>query len=403
MASNSEGETVEKEDNVADVGSNDASINSGTNDQKKAEQKSSGGGWRWLSLLLLVVLLVLVGAVGWYGFQLYQRVDSASQYDEQQAAQVATINEQLMAEKIARGTKEAEFAAQITDTELALSAQAKAIAKLSSLNRDQWIYTELEYLVRLANQRLLTERRPQGALALLEAADKLLASLDDARALSVRGVLARDISALRSVAIVDREGIYSRLGALTPAVLGLAALPSENLSELATASTISAGADSANKNLANGGDKTAESITTEDIASTGTWYDQIWLNAKSAFSRFGRDHFHVRYRDMPVEPLISADQEQWLRHDMAINISTAQQALLRDEQQIYQASLTTIGHHLQRYFQGSHEVLAVMAEVEALRKVNIKQDLPDISSSIEALRQLQASPSRGADVGGVQP
>ena len=106
---------------------------------------------------------------------------------------------------------------------------------------------------------------------------------------------------------------------------------------------------------------------------------------------------------MPVEPLISADQEQWLRHDMAINISTAQQALLRDEQQIYQASLTTIGHHLQRYFQGSHEVLAVMAEVEALRKVNIKQDLPDISSSIEALRQLQASPSRGADVGGVQP
>jgi len=236
---------------------------------------------------------------------------------------------------------------------------------------------------------------------LLEAADKLLASLDDAGALPVRGVLARDITVLRLVETVDREGIYSRLGALTPAVLGLVALPSESLSELTTEST--GGADSANENLVDAGDKTAEPINPGDLASTQPWYDQLWLNAKSAFSRFGRDHFHVRYRDMPVEPLISADQEQWLRHDMAINISTAQQALLRDEQEIYQASLSTIGHHLQRYFQGSHEVFTVMAEVEALRTVNIKQDLPDISSSIEAFRQLQATSLRDTDAGGVQP
>ncbi len=403
MASNSEGELVDKTDNATEVGSNATSAIGGTGDRQVAGKKSTGAGWRWFALLLIILLLALLGAVAWYGFQLYQRVDSVSQYDEQQAAQVATINERLKAEKTARERKEAEFAAQIADTELALSAQARVIAELSSLDRDQWTYAELEYLVRLANQRLLTERRPQGALALLEAADKLLASLDDAGALSVRGVLARDITALRLVETVDREGIYSRLGALTPAVLGLAALPSEDLSELATASTVNAGADSANKNLANGGDKTAGSITTEDIAPTGTWYDQLWLNAKSAFSRFGRDHFHVRYRDMPVEPLISTDQEQWLRHDMAVNISTAQQALLRDEQQIYQASLSTIGNHLQRYFKGSHEVLTVMAEVEALREVNVKQDLPDINSSIEALRQLQATSSRDLDIGGAQP
>lgn len=348
------------------------------------------------------VLLVLVSAVGWYGFQLYQSVDTASQYDEQQAAQVASINERLTAEKAARRAKEAEFAAQIEDANRALSAQAKIIAELSSLDRDQWVYAELEYLIRLAHQRLLTERRPQGALALLEAADKLLASLDDAAALSIRGVLARDITALRLVETVDREGIYSRLGALTPAVLRLTALPSEGLSELAAESG-GAGVKDANENLENARDETGEPSTMGGIAPTATWYDQLWSNAKSALSRFGRDHFHIRYREMPIEPLISVDQEQWLRHHMVINISTAQQALLRDEQQIYEASLSTIAHHLQRYFQGSHEASTLMAEVEALRTINIKQDLPDISTSIEAFRQLQSTSLGNTDAGGVRP
>lgn len=91
---------------------------------------------------------------------------------------------------------------------------------------------ELEYLVRLANQRLLTEDRPQGALTLLVAADQLLKSMDSADTLAVREVLAKDISALKLVQPVDREGIYSRLGALIPAMLALPAVPSVGLGEL---------------------------------------------------------------------------------------------------------------------------------------------------------------------------
>lgn len=401
MANSYEGEMADKADNVTAVGGNTNSAVDSAEDRQAAGKNGAGGAWRWFALLLIIVLLALVGAVGWYGFQLYQRVDSVSTLVEQQAAQVAATGKQLSAEKTARGTTEAELAARIADTELALTAQAQAIAELSSFDRDQWVYAELEYLVRLANQRLLTERRPQGALALLEAADTLLASMDDAGALSVRRVFARDISALRLVETVDREGIYSRLGALTPSILGLAAVPSENLSELLADSTVDSGVgvDVDAQGLENDRDETVETANSRPAV---TWYHQLWLNAKAALSRFSRDHFHVRYRDVAIEPLLSTDQEQWLRFDMAINVANAQQALLRDEQEIYRASLTTIGNHLQRYFPGSRQARTLMAEVEALGEVNVKQDLPDISASIKALRQLQGA-ARGTDVGGVQP
>lgn len=400
MANSYEGEMTDKAANVTEVGGNTHSAVNEADDRQAAGKKGAAGAWRWFALLLIIVLLALVGAVGWYGSQLYQRVDSVSGLVEQQAAQVAAASKQLTAEKTARGTTEAELAARITDTELAQTAQAQAIAELSSFDRDQWVYAELEYLVRLANQRLLAERRAQGALALLEAADTLLASIDDAGALSVRRVFAEDISTLRLVETVDREGIYSRLGALTPSILGLAAVPSENLSELLADSTVDSGVDGDAQGLENDRDETVETANSSPAA---TWYHQLWLNAKAALARFSRDHFHVRYRDIAIEPLISTDQEQWLRFDMAINVANAQQALLRDEQEIYRTSLTTIGNHLQRYFPGSQQARTLMTEVEALGEVNVKQDLPDISASIKALRQLQGAASRGTDVGGVRP
>lgn len=343
-----------------------------------------GKGWRWLTLILILVLLVLSGAASWFGFQLQQAASHASAASRQQAALIASIDQQLGEEKDARARIEKQFAEQQAVLEGTMSAQAETIAELTTLDRDQWVVAELEYLVRLANQRLLTERRPEGAKAILETADTLLGSVDDPKTLVVREVLAKDIAALRLVEVVDREGIYTRLGALAPGLLSLTALPPAGLTQQIEAENTS---DSGGTPL------NAGAGLKQGSPPPMVWYERLWLNAKSALSRFARDHFHVRYRDVPLEPLVSTEQEQWLRHDMAISVANAQQALLREEQQIYDASLASVKQRLQDYFAGTDNAQRLAEEVQVLQSLSIEQQLPDISASINAIKQLQSGAS----------
>ena len=393
-----QGGSVVKE-GVSTTGSDGGEVGLGTN-KAVSNKKSLGRGWRWLALLLVLLLLAIVTCVGWFGFQLYQDVENVSELGGQQTTRINSITQQIEAGEITRLKNQAELATQISDFESALDTQARSITELTTLDRDQWLIAELEYLVRLANQRLLTERRPQGALVLLELADKLLYSLDAVGVLNVRSVLARDTASLRLVELVDREGIYSRLGALTPVVLALTALPSAGLVEFGA----NPGGQIDNEDEASYKEDAYKVSVDEGNASIVTsWYLRLWSNTKAAISRLVQNHFHVRYRELPVEPLVSNEQEIWLRHDMAINISNAQQALLREEQQIYNASLMVVENHLQNYFEGARDAQRLIVEVGILRDLNIKQVLPDISASIHALRQLQVAPFTASDIVGVRP
>lgn len=375
---------------------NNATLKQNTGSQHSSEEppaesaaqpvstQGAGKGWRWLTLILILVLLVLSGAASWFGFQLQQEAGHADAASRQQAALIASIDRQLGEERDARVQIEKQFAEKQAALEAAMIAQAETIAELTTLDREQWVVAELEYLVRLANQRLLTERRPEGAQAILETADTLLGTVDNPQTLAVREVLAKDIAALRLAEVVDREGIYTRLGALAPGLLSLTALPPAGLTQGIEAE--------------NASDSGRASVSTGVVGGQGSpppmvWYERLWLNAKAALSRFARDHFHVRYRDVPLEPLVSTEQEQWLRHDMAISVANAQQALLREEQQIYDASLASVKRHLQDYFVGADRAQKLMKEVQVLQGLSIEQQLPDISASINAIKQLQSGAS----------
>ncbi len=377
--------TVVGKENSASA-SKDAEVPDGTTGQAN---KSVGRGWRWLTILLLILMLVGLVLIGGYGFKFYQQYKQAGQENARAVARVEALDERITLERAERVQRDSELKADIAVARRTLEAQAEAIASLSALDREQWMLAELEYLVRLASQRLVTEDRPQGALTLLAAADELLRTMESVDTLAVREVLAKDISALKLVQLVDREGIYSRLGALIPAMLALPAVPSTGLLELSEA------AQSDKQSEANAS-ASAQSGEQANMA----WHERLWSNAKKTLSGFVRNHFHVRYRDIPVQPLISAEQEQWLRHDLAINLSNAQQALLRGEQGIYDASLAVVAEHLTQYFQGAAQASSLLEEVTLLQRENIVQVLPDISASREALKKLSAKRPRGALTGG---
>jgi uroporphyrin-3 C-methyltransferase len=78
----------------------------------------------------------------------------------------------------------------------------------------EWQLAEVEYLLRIANHRILMERDVSAALRLLEAADAILLELDDFAVFQVRAALADEILALGNVRGNDVQGIYLRLEAI---------------------------------------------------------------------------------------------------------------------------------------------------------------------------------------------
>lgn len=345
------------------------------NSKGKKGDSGVGKGWRWLTLLLLLVLVLLAGLATWFGYQYWQDLVAGKTANAVQAVRLDSLNKQFSAHKQTVAEKQRELSEQLAELNSRLAEQGQTLSQFVSQDREQWLIAELDYLVRLANQRLLTERRPAGALTLLSAAYQLLANSDNAKALPVREVLARDISALRLVTVVDREGIYARLGALSPALQNLSTLPPESI-------------------VSSPANEQVPQAPLNDSAEAPTgavprvWYETLLGNAQAAIARFSSKYFHVRYRDVPPDPLVSTAQEQHLRQAMIVHLANAQQALLNEEQGIYNASLAAVDSYIRDYFVDAQSAGALRAEVAELANLSVRLTLPDISGSIEALKLL---------------
>ena len=76
---------------------------------------------------------------------------------------------------------------------------AEELAKAQVDTRSSYVLAEAEYLLKLADQRLLIERNPETATNLMRTAQGLLAQLEDGRLLTVREQLAQDIQLLSAI------------------------------------------------------------------------------------------------------------------------------------------------------------------------------------------------------------
>jgi len=119
---------------------------------------------------------------------------------------------------------------------LRLDGQQKRINSMSTTNREDWLLAEAEYLLRLANQRVLLERSPQNAIALLESADEIVkevaAGLGDAELFGIREALGRELTQLRLIDTADKEGVYLQLSALANAVESLPRTPGSSFDSI---------------------------------------------------------------------------------------------------------------------------------------------------------------------------
>lgn len=244
---------------------------------------------------------------------------------------------------------------QLAETRLQLNSQGERLRQLASSTRTDWLLAEAEYLLRLANQRLLTERQTASALALMTTADGMLRDLDDPALFPVRKALAADITKVRMAGVVDREGIYLRLDALIQAIPNL----QSPMREQATSE-----ADALPANL--------------------PWYQRLLENGWRALVKMS-GIVRVERLDQPLAPVLLPSEQQLLQLNLRLALEQAQLALMREEQSLYDASIARARGWLTDSFIAGAATTTFSQELAGLAEENINRPLPDAMAAVTAL------------------
>ena len=236
-----------------------------------------------------------------------------------------------------------------------------ALASLQGIStgaRNAWLLAEAEYYLQIANAQLQLANNPGLAALALRMADERVAQVGDPALTAVRGTIADEIAALDGLADVDVEGITLTLASLARVVDGLPLRPAAD----------DAGA--------------AGAAPDEDAGGL----DRAWASVKGVAGSLVR---HSR-PGADALPLMTPEDEYFLRTNLTLQLQAARLALLQGEQSVFRQSLDDAGDWLGTYFDPASAQVASAAETIAeIRATAVSGAKPDISESLRLLRQFR--------------
>ncbi len=243
----------------------------------------------------------------------------------------------------------------------ALAARLNRLASQVNRSETGWTLAEVEYLLRIASESLQLRRDRRTAVAALNSADARLLELADPQLLPVRKQLAQDLNRLREVPEVDFDGISLRLADDLQRVDSLPVAGSRY-------------------------EPPKPEITSFDTTHTaGDWRELpqvIWTALKELFL--------IREHDRPVTPMLPPERVWFLKENLRLQLAAARLALLREDRQAYRQALETAVAWLKDWFDSEDPAVAAMVEgLTELAAVDIRPELPDVSKSLQLLRELQ--------------
>ena len=353
---------------VSNRSKSDSSNNSSSSKTKKAAKNASSsrssksrGNKLGMFFRFLVVLILLVGLAigGWY---VYQSVEAELNRRDNQIGmlnqQILSLQQSSSQTRAAQQNIERTLASFIGDQQRQMESLASRIRSTESNREGDWLLAEAQYLVRLADQRLLVSRDTQSALELLAAADDILRELAYPELTIVRQALISDMTSLRSVASVDYQGMYFQISSAGQAIdqLGLQGVEV--------------------------GSTSAETNNAESNSGSGFWSDRATA-LKSALANL----VIVRKTSEEASWLVDAEGESSLRTHLDLLVMQSLSALVSGDQVIYQSALQEVAELLALNFQQSAARDALVAEFQLFANQSVLSEVPDIAGSMRAMAE----------------
>lgn len=279
-----------------------------------------------LSIIAIVIALLGTGGLA------YQMQQQSSHYQ----AQIAALQNQLQQTQSSLTQQmnqvKTDTAQQASSTlhkaEVELAQQQKSIESLQLAMADvkgrrpnDWLLAEADYLVKLAGRKLFLERDATSATHLMESADQRIATLNDPSLVPLRKAMASDITKLKTIPIIDRDGLVLRLTALQ-----------QQVDQLPLANAILPEAKAVEK-----------TEVSEDI---NNWQDNLLTSLKD----FSENFITFRTRDGNVIPLLSPEQHFYLKENIKAKLETAIKAVYLEQGELYTIALTTAESWSESFF-----------------------------------------------------
>ncbi len=213
---------------------------------------------------------------------------------------------------------------------------------------------EVDYLLRLANERLKLFSDPVAADQALEVADMHLAARDNPMYVGVRQDIAAARQDLASIKIPDYLDISSRLNAIQQEIGTLPFQQGE----------------------------------TPETDSGPEGEQGWWQKLKGVFSNL----VTVRRSTEEENQRISLQDKDYIRQSVWLQLEVAQLALMRQDQEIFRASLKRVEESLPTWFDtGDERYGTVMQGIEDLAAIPVQVDMPDITAPWSSLRLLRTA------------
>lgn len=335
------------------------------------EVRRSRSGF-WFGLIILLIIAIVAGTGYYFLSQLRDKQEGlggevkgvVSQQISDYQSQLAAIQSQLAAEQTDIGNKESHFTntvaefSKLHDEKLEivrkdLTEEIQKLQRQLGKTRGDWLLADAEYLLSVANQRLLLMGDVNTTLEALEAADQRLRESGDAAAYKVREQLAKDISAISKVNAVDIVGIYATLQNLESQIDSLTLL-------LPYA----------------GKDETVKSVAPE-----------IKKDPKDLMGQL-ENMVTIRHVQQHVNEILTPEQAQFIREQLRVKLEMIKIALVQQNDALYQASLADtqkwISNNFVKEKASEHFTLAL----DKLTDVRLRSQFPDISLSLKMLRDI---------------
>jgi len=315
-------------------------------------KQQSANRWLWLAIVLL---LILSAVSSWW---LYQQLQKSQQLQQQQIVTLGTDSEAL-AQALQQSQNQLGNVHQKQQQMAEQLSELQAREKLSSADiMRQWALQEVDYLLNIANQRALLAHDVAGAVEAMAMADQQLEDLSDYRLHPLRALIAEDMMALDALANMDISGMALQLQIAAKRV---------NTLRVSKGPEVAANA----------------SFEMTEPATDSTWkqaLNDVWKQLRSLVV--------IRHDQSGEAAVLVPEQRYFLYQNLRLQLESARLALLNADVSSYKHSIETAMAWLQRYFTGD-ERDAMLNTLTALQQEQINIAIPDISASLNWLREYQ--------------
>lgn len=301
----------------------------------------------------IIISVLLTGLV--ITFEAYQYTKN-QQVVNQLKAQIHNLNTEIKSELT---TNQTTIEKQTTTLQHKLETQAEqqqksikslqlAITDIKGRRPNDWLLAEADYLVKMAGRKLFLEHDVESATQLMISADQRIAALNDPSLVTLRKAMAADITQLKSLPIIDKEGL----------ILTLISLQQE-IDQLPLANA-----------LLSQEEKQQEEVVSNDI---NDWQSNLTTSLKDFAGHF----ITFRTREGNTTPLLSPTQHFYLKENIKAKIETAIKGVYVENNDVYQTSLNVAKQWSGKFFnQQSTKVKKFEQEITKLQEKNITVEYP---------------------------